>query len=116
MQFPPPQQMIVAALQEAKEELRDELYLNGEEQQTRRIVFIHCEDHCGLIVEFKHPNSTFFLCKEHGTGINLDLNAVPAAGVNCELHGKMERYDLVKDDNVCPRCEKTTLAILSVGR
>lgn len=95
----------------------EELYLNQQEQRDRRISFTHCEDEeCGFLVEFKHPNSTFFFCKEHGTGINLDLNTVSAAGAICELHGKMERYDLVKDDNVCPRCEKTTLAILSVGR
>mgnify|MGYP001598523282 CR=1 FL=1 len=95
-----------------------ELYLNAKEQENRRIAFTHCEDEegCGFLVEFKHPNSTFFFCKEHGTGINLDLNTVSAGGAECELHGKMERYDLLKDDNVCPRCEKTTLAILSVGR
>ena len=94
-----------------------ELYLNAEEQKTRRIVFANCEDEtCGFVVEFKHPNSTFFFCKEHGTGLNLDLNTVMSAGVECEQHGKMERYDLVKDDNVCPRCEQTTLAVLSAGR
>lgn len=94
-----------------------ELYLNAEEQKTRKIAFTHCEDDsCGFIVEFKHPNSTFYFCKEHGTGFNIDLNGVSAAGVECELHGKMERYDLEKDDNVCPRCEQTTLAIVSVGR
>lgn len=93
-----------------------EIYLNQEEQEKRRIAFTHCEDNCGFLVEFKHPNSTFFFCKEHGTGINLDLNTVSAEGVVCELHGQMERYDLLKDDNVCPRCEKTTLAVLSVGR
>ncbi len=94
-----------------------ELYLNTKEQEKRRIVFTHCEDEkCGFLVEFKYPNSTFFFCKEHGTGINLDLDTVPVAGVECEFHGKMERYDLLKDDNVCPRCEETTLAILSVGR
>ena len=111
------QEATIEALREAKAELRDELNLNGEEQQSRHIVFTHCEDEgCGFLVEFKYPNSTFFFCKGHGTGINLDLNAVPSAGVSCELHGKMERYDLLKDDNVCPRCEKTTLAVLSVGR
>jgi len=96
----------------------EELYLNEKEQEKRRIAFTHCEDEegCGFLVEFKHPNSTFFFCKEHGTGVNLDLNVVSAAGAVCEPHGKMERYDLLKDGNVCPRCEKTTLAILSVGR
>lgn len=49
-------------------------------------------------------------------GINLDLNGVPTEGAACPQHGKMERYDIVKDDNVCPKCEKTTLAILSAGR
>lgn len=100
------------------EYMSEELYLTTEEQQTRRIVFANCEDEegCGFIIEFKHPNSTFFFCKEHGTGFNLDLNGVSTAGVSCELHGPMERYDLVKDDNVCPRCEKTTLAVLSAGR
>jgi hypothetical protein len=94
-----------------------ELYLNAEEQQKRRIAFAHCEEEsCGFLIEFKHPNSTFYFCKQHGTGFNLDLNSVSAAGVVCELHGAMERYDLYKDDNVCPRCEATTLAILSVPR
>lgn len=93
------------------------LYLNAEQQEKRRIVFVNCEDEtCGFIVEFKHPNCTFFFCKEHGTGINIDLSTVSDAGVVCELHGKMERYDLLKDDNVCPRCEKNTLAVLSAGR
>lgn len=99
------------------ESIEKELYLNPTEQAIRRIAFTHCEDEgCGFLVEFKYPNSTFFFCKEHGTGINLDIETVPDAGVVCELHGKMERYDLLKDENVCPRCEKTTLAILSVGR
>lgn len=94
-----------------------ELYLNAEQQEKRRIVFVNCEDDtCGFVVEFKHPNCTFFFCKEHGTGINIDLSNVSDAGVVCELHGKMERYDVVKDDNVCPRCEKSTLAVLSAGR
>lgn len=110
------QKAFIAALREEKE-YQDSFYLNEEEQKTRRIVFVHCEDEtCGFLVEFKHPNSSFFFCEEHGTGINLDLETVPRAGVKCELHGKMERYDLMKDDNVCPRCEGSTLAILSVGR
>jgi len=109
-------ELTIAALREQKD-LQEEFYLNQTEQENRRIAFTHCEDEgCRFLVEFKHPNCTFFFCKEHGTGINLDLNAVPAAGVKCELHGKMERYDLLKEDNICPRCEKTTLAILSVGR
>lgn len=95
-----------------------ELYLNTDEQKIRRIAFAHCEDEegCGFLVEFKHPNCTFFFCKDHGAAINLDLKDVPAAGVECPQHGAMERYDLVKDDNVCPKCESTTLAILSVPR
>ena len=96
---------------------RGELYLNTEEQEKRKIVLVNCEDDaCGFVVEFKHPNCTFFFCKEHGTGINVDLSNVSDAGVVCELHGKMEQYDVVKDDNVCPRCEKSTLAVLSAGR
>lgn len=92
-----------------------ELYLNAEEQKTRRISFAHCEDEaCGFIVEFKYPNCTFFICKEHKGVINADLNGVPAAGISCELHGPMERYDIFKEDNVCPVCENSTLAILSV--
>jgi hypothetical protein len=94
-----------------------ELYLNTEEQEKRQIGFTHCEDEsCGFLLEFKHPNSTFYFCKEHGTGFNIDLSTVPEAGVECAIHGKMEKYDLVKGDNVCPRCERSTLAILSVGR
>ena len=94
-----------------------ELYLNPEDQKTRRIAFIHCEDgNCGFLVEFKHPNCTFFFCKEHKKGFNLDLNTVPAAGAECQLHGKMERYDLLRDDNVCPSCESWPLAVASVGR
>lgn len=94
----------------------NELYLTKEEQRQRKIVFVHCEDEgCGFLVEFRHPNSTFFFCKEHGTGINLDLSAITAAEVKCELHGQMERYDIVKNDNVCPRCQKGLLAILSTG-
>lgn len=108
-------QITIEELQVEKD-ISNELYLNAKEQENRRIAFIHCENHCGLVLEFKYPNSTFFFCKGHGAAINLDLNGVPAAGVSCGLHGKMERYDLVKDDNVCPRCENTTLAIVSVGR
>lgn len=95
----------------------DELYLNGDEQQLRQILFAHCEDEqCGFGVKFNHPNSTFFFCKEHGMGFNLDLNAVPAAGVECKQHSKMDRYDLLKGDNICPYCNKAPLAILSDGR
>ena len=94
-----------------------ELYLDAEQQKKRRIAMVHCEDEgCGFGLEFKHPNCTFYFCKEHGTGFNLDLATVSAAGVECELHGKMKRYDLLTEDNVCPRCEKNTLAVLSVGR
>lgn len=94
-----------------------QFYLTEEEQKYRRIVFTHCEDEsCRFLVEFKHPNSTFFFCKAHGTGVNIDMGRVSDAGVVCELHGKMEQYDLIKDDNVCPRCEQSTLAVLSVGK
>lgn len=94
-----------------------ELYLNFEEQKKRRIVFTHCEDEtCGFLVEFKHPNCTFYFCREHGAGFNIDLDTVSSAGVECKLHGKMEKYDLLNGDNICPRCEKTPLAIISVGR
>ncbi len=94
-----------------------ELYLTSEEQKTRRIVMTHCEDEsCGFGVEFKHPNSTFYFCKEHKRGVNFDLNNPPKEGTDCLSHGKTERYDLVKGDNVCPSCEKMTLAVLSVGR
>ena len=95
-----------------------ELYLNEEEQKVRKIAFLHCEDeeNCKFLVEFKYPNSTFYFCKGHGTGINVDLNVVPSVGIPCGQHGETERYDVLKDDNVCPRCEKSMLAILSVGR
>ena len=105
------------ALKKAKAQPLPELYLDEEQQKKRRIAMVHCEDEgCGFGLEFKHPNCTFYFCKEHGTGFNLDLATVPAAGVKCQLHGKMERYDLLAEDNVCPRCEKNTLAVLSVGR
>jgi|SRR3989344_4240053 len=94
-----------------------ELYLNSEEQEKRIIEFAHCEDPaCGFLVEFTHPNCTFFICKEHRGVTNVDLSTINEAGVECELHGKMERYDLIKGDNICPHCNKSTLAILSVGR
>jgi len=105
------------AITKAKAPQLPELYLDAEQQKKRRIAMVHCEDEgCGFGLEFKHPNCTFYFCKEHGTGFNIDLATVSAAGVECEVHGKMERYDLGKEDNVCPRCEKNTLAILSVGR
>lgn len=95
-----------------------EPYLTEKDLEHRRIAFIHCEDQegCGFLVEFKHSNCTFYFCKEHKAGFNLDLNTVSPAGVVCELHGKMERYDLLADDNMCPSCERSTLAIISVGK
>ena len=105
------------ALKKAKAPRLPDLYLDEEQQKTRRIALVHCEDDsCGFGVEFKHPNCTFYFCKEHGAGFNIDLATVSAAGVECELHGKMERYNVLTEDNVCPRCEKNTLAVLSVGR
>lgn len=93
-----------------------ESYLTAEELKHRRIIFIHCEDEtCDLVVEFKHPNSTFYYCKEHRRGFNLDAATVPEAGVVCYQHGKMSRYVLLKDDNVCPICENSMLAVVSVG-
>ena len=94
-----------------------EPYLDQEQQKTRRIALLQCEDeNCGFFVQFDYPNCTFFFCKEHRLGFNIDLNTVSNAGVDCKQHGKMERYDLLKDDNVCPACQEATLAILSVGR
>jgi hypothetical protein len=96
-----------------------EPYLSEEDLKHRRIAFIHCENEnnsCGFLVEFKHSNCTFYFCKEHKAGFNLDLSTVSAAGVVCEQHGKMDRYDLLADDNMCPACEYSTLAIVSVGR
>lgn len=91
-------------------------YLSEEELKTRRIVFIHCEDEdgCGFVVEFKYLNCTFYYCREDKVGFNVDLTTVSDAGVECQ-HGKMERYDLLTEDNVCPICEYSTLAILSVS-
>lgn len=91
-------------------------YLDEEQQKTRRIALIQCEDEegCGFFVEFEHPNCTLFFCKEHKMGFNVDLATVSEAGVECKQHGKMERYDILLEDNVCPSCEKKTLAILSV--
>jgi hypothetical protein len=93
------------------------LYLDQEAQKTRRIAFVHCEDeeNCGFLVEFKHPNCTFFFCKEHKKGFNLDLKTISSAGVECYLHGKMERYDILKDDNMCLSCKEYPLAILSTA-
>ncbi len=78
---------------------------------------VHCENNdkgCPLVVEFKHPNNTFYYCKADGIAVNLDDKAA-AAGVVCKQHGPMSRYILLKDDNVCPICQDTTLAILSAG-
>ena len=80
-------------------------------------MFVNCEsEDCGFLVEFAYPNCTFYFCAEHKMGFNVDLNAVSDAGVECKQHGKMERYDLLKNDNVCPSCADATLAILSVER
>jgi predicted nucleic acid binding AN1-type Zn finger protein len=93
------------------------LYLDSKDLEHRRIAFIHCEDEkCGFLVEFKYPNCTFYFCKQHRAGFNLDLNTVSEAGVVCEVHGTMERYDLLADDNVCPACGNAMLAIVSVGK
>lgn len=92
------------------------LYFNEEQQKERKIVFVQCEEEeggCGFIVEFKYPNCTFFFCKEHKMGFNIDLNTVTDA--ECKQHGKMERYNVLVEDNVCPVCEKNILAILSTG-
>lgn len=91
------------------------LYLDKEELKTRHIVYTACEneDNCGFIVEFKYPNSTFFYCKEHQMGFNIDLETVNNDGVECKQHSKMERYDVLKEDNLCPKCKKQTMAILS---
>jgi predicted nucleic acid binding AN1-type Zn finger protein len=79
-------------------------------------LFVHCEDaQCGFLVEFKHPNCTFYFCKKHRTGYNLDLNTVSFKGVECEIHGPMDKYDILKEDNICPRCGEMTLAIVSSG-
>lgn len=93
-----------------------DLYLDEEEQKNRKIVFVQCEDEegCGFFVEFKFPNCTFFFCKEHKMGFNIDLNTV-GDGVLCKQHGKMERYNVLTEDNVCPSCERNTLAILSTS-
>lgn len=105
----------IKAILENKEEI--DYYLNEELQKVRRIVYVACEDEegCGFIVEFKYSNCTFFFCKEHKMGFNIDLNTVTNAGVECKQHGKMERYNVLTEDNVCPVCEKNTLAILSTG-
>jgi len=95
-----------------------DLYLDAEQQKTRRIAFVHCEDEdkCGFLFEFTYPNCTFYFCKEHKKGYGADLNTLTGAGMDCEQHGKMERYDILQEDNVCPSCEKDMLAIISVGR
>jgi hypothetical protein len=93
-----------------------EPYLTADEQKTRRIAFIHCQDeeNCGFVVEFKYPNCTFFYCDDRKLGANVDLTTMPAAGYKCGEHGDAERYDLLKEDNICPSCEKHVLAIVSV--
>ncbi|PIR83678.1 hypothetical protein COU18_03300 [Candidatus Kaiserbacteria bacterium CG10_big_fil_rev_8_21_14_0_10_51_14] len=95
-----------------------EPYWDEEELTKMRVAFVHCENEegCGFFVEFKHPNCTFFFCKEHKIGLNFDLSTISEAGVVCEQHGKMGRYGILTEDNVCPICENSTLAIVSVGR
>lgn len=92
-------------------------YLTSDQLKERRIVYVACEDeeNCGFIVEFKFPNCTFFYCKEHKMGFNIDLDTVNDAGVDCKQHGKMERYNVLTEDNVCPACNKNTMAVLSAG-
>jgi hypothetical protein len=108
--------LTIDALQEA-EELASRPYLNEKELEHRNIAFTHCEDEaCGFFVEFKYPNCSFYFCKIHKMGFNVDLTLVSEAGVACEQHGKMERYDLLREVNVCPSCESSTMAILSVGK
>lgn len=93
-------------------------YLDEKDLETRRIAFIHCEDEesCKFLVEFKYANCTFFYCKGHNKGVNVDLATVTDEGIVCPQHGKTERYDLLMEDNVCPSCESSTLAIVSVGK
>ncbi len=92
------------------------LYLTDEQQKIRRIVFVQCQDeNCGFLVEFKHHNCAFFFCKEHSMGFNIDLSTVSSAGVECKQHGNMERYDVLESDNICPKCRKEILAVLSAG-
>lgn len=108
------QSLTVTSLREAK---LLQPYLTTEELKTRHIALVHCEDEgCGFFVEFKYPNCTFFYCKLHKIGFNVDLNTASEAGVACEQHGKMERYDLLSEDNVCPICKNTIMAIMSVGQ
>ena len=97
---------------------KPDLYFDEETQKVRKIVFVACEDEekCKFLVEFGYPNCTFFFCKEHKMGFNIDLDTVSEAGVECKQHGKMERYDVWSEDNLCPSCRNQTLAILSVPR
>ncbi|MCX6747380.1 MAG: hypothetical protein NTW98_00295, partial [Candidatus Nomurabacteria bacterium] len=92
-----------------------DFYLTSEELKERRIVYVACEDeeNCGFLVEFKYPNCTFFFCKEHKMGFNIDLNTVTEDGVLCKQHGEMERYNVLTEDNVCPSCNKYTMSVLS---
>jgi len=111
-------QLIQIGAPEVKQYASPDLYFDEETQKVRKIVFVSCEDEegCKFLVEFSYPNCTFFFCKEHKMGFNLDLSTVPKEGVECKQHGKMERYDVWSEDNLCPSCRNNTLAILSVGR
>lgn len=111
-------QLVQVETPEVEQSASPDLYFDEETQKVRRIVCVGCEDEeqCRFGVEFSYPNCTFFFCKEHKMGFNIDLATVSEAGVECKQHGKMERYNILSEDNVCPSCEKNTLAILSVGR
>lgn len=109
--------VLLEKIKAMKENKEVEFYLNQKEQEKRKIVYVACEDEegCGFIVEFKYPNCTFFFCKEHKMGFNIDLNTVNDAGVECKQHSKMERYNVLREDNMCPVCGTHTLAILSTS-
>ena len=98
-------------------EIRVEPYFSEEELRVSKIAFVSCEaeENCGFYVEFKYPNCTFFYCKKCRKGVNADLERAVRAPT-CIKHGDMERYNLLSEDNVCPSCENSTLAILSLGR
>ncbi len=108
---------VIDEIENASPALKDELYLNKEQQEYRRIALIHCEDEeCGFGLEFTYPNCTYFYCPGHNKAINIDLESEDPNKVGCKVHGKSERYDLILGDNICPRCKECTLAILSVPR
>ncbi len=82
----------------------------------RKMLFVEC-DSCGFGVEFNYGNETFFFCKEHKFGVNVENLSIRQICGPCsrdpERQGMadMERYDLYEEDNLCPICGNDVLAL-----